>query len=91
MWVTVFHMIEWPVAVACGYAAARLASARGASIWLAYVGVLAAGVGLNLLGGLPDAPSPHPWGGFLIWASWSAFGAVQGWRGERDRGAAVKS
>ncbi len=83
MSVTVLHVIEWPAAICAGYAIGRFARWRGIPVWMAFGAALAAGVLVNLAAALMAAEREHPWTGLLIWLTWSVFGMVQGWRGER--------
>ena len=91
MWVTLLHVLEWPVAIYCGYQLATVARARGLSIWLAYGATLTIGVAIGFLCSLLPAGNEQPWRGLMIWAAWSAFGTVQGSRGERTTAAGHRS
>jgi hypothetical protein len=83
MSVTLLHVLEWPAAILFGYAAGKFARMRGIPAWLAGGGALAAGFLINLICAATAAEREHPWTGLLIWAAWSTFGIVHGWRGER--------
>lgn len=87
MWVTLLHVLEWPLAIICGYAIAKTARARGLPVWLAYGATLTIGVAIGFLCSLLPAGNERPWRGLMIWAAWSAFGTVQGSRRERDTAA----
>ena len=83
MWVTVLHVLEWPGAIFCGYAAAKIARGLRVPLWLAYCLALAIGFLISLGSSALAPPRQETWQGFLIWASWAAFGIVQGSRVER--------
>lgn len=83
MSVTLLHVIEWPAAILFGYAVGKFARVRGLSLLLACGAALAAGFLINAICAGMAAEREHPWTGLLIWAAWSTFGIVHGWRGER--------
>ena len=76
---TVLQALQWPVAIACGYAMGKAARSRGLSVWLAYGIALGAGLTTGLMCAAFTPSHERPWEGFLVWAAWSAFGTVHGW------------
>ena len=83
MWVTVLHVLEWPAAIFCGYAIGKVARGLRLPLWLAYCLALAIGALISVASSALAPPRQETWQGILIWASWAAFGIVQGSRAER--------
>ena len=78
MWVTVLDVLQWPGAIVCGYLLGKAARGRGVSGWLAYGAALSMGAVVGIVFGWLAQEHGQIWKGYLIWATWSAFGIVQG-------------
>lgn len=86
MWITIIHVLEVPGAVLIGYGLGRAARKGRFSRWQALLYALIPGLLIALVSALLHAAPPRnqkPWQGLLLWAAWSGFGVIQGWRGDR--------